>query len=236
MNVKFKPLKWYVNQLQTGKHFSYARYGDGEWHAILGDKGKNCDGHAYFDAMGKELAASLRTPYYHGTIPAVDRYVGLKRVNKYLRTAKLSDKQWYGGNVFVNAMRNGKLRPLVDVLRDKPFLYVGPRFLKDFCIHTLGADGVVTIPDVDCYLEKDHTLRLLRAMIHTLDTHIIGFSASMTTKVLIADLYPEFGDKLTMIDFGSVFDIFPDGGRTSRKYMRRLNRDELWRLNFGGGR
>ena len=41
--------------------FCHLRYGDGEFHSLLGRKGRNCDGHDYMsDTMGKELAETLR--------------------------------------------------------------------------------------------------------------------------------------------------------------------------------
>jgi len=234
INIQKLKLDFLVAHLKKGIPFSFARYGDGEWHAILGDEGENCDGHKYFKKMGQELSESLKTPFLHGIIPAVSREIGESRVQSYLESIGLPDKTWCDGNIFVDALKSGELRSLVEVLRTKRFIYVGPRFLTTFCYEVLGVALMIKIPQVNCYLRNQHTETIIREVSHTTGVEVIGFSASMATNCLIANLYPDFGRTTTMLDFGSIFDPFPSRGRRCRNYQKTLDREKLSELNFGG--
>lgn len=233
MNIRYMHLSLYVSRLVHRQHFSFARYGDGEWHAMLGDKGENCDGNLYYPEMGAELRASLNTPYYHATIPAV-KEVGMDRVHAYLDEHGMSDKQWEDGNVFRNALLKGGLRDIRRGLIHRKSVYVGPRFLRDFVLGTLGVDMFVVVPEHNCYVAKDRIINHVKAAIETVSAEIVGFSSGMATKVMIAELYPKYKRRLSMIDFGSVFDPFPKNGRLSRKYMRDMDVELLRSRNFSG--
>lgn len=232
MNLNSLPLKYYIALIKGGIPFSFVRYGDGEWHAILGDPGENCDGHAYFESLGKELSDSLHQPFFHATIPAV-KHVGMMRVGAYLAKHNLRDMEWHDGNVFVVAALKGELLPLVQEMRNRRLVYVGPHFLLSFATEILGAERFLTVPAVNCYLQIDVTMQRLRSILDQNPPDIVGFSASMTTNALISRLFPDYGDRTTFIDFGSLFDPFPDNGRISRKYMKYIPRDVLLRANFG---
>ena len=68
VRVRRMPLAYYVSMLSGGKPFSFSRFGDGEWNAILGKPGQNCDGHAFFPELGADLRDALiqKLPYLYG--------------------------------------------------------------------------------------------------------------------------------------------------------------------------
>ncbi|MEF8811131.1 MAG: hypothetical protein V5A47_09435, partial [Bacteroidales bacterium] len=57
-NFSYKDL---IDNLIDREPFAFARYGDGEWNAIFGKDGTNCDGHEYYEDMGKRLADIVRS-------------------------------------------------------------------------------------------------------------------------------------------------------------------------------
>ncbi len=93
-------------------HFSYARYGDGEWNAILGkadskgNPGKNCDNHKYFPDMGKRLKRIIdNKPKY---------YIGLQSLAIKQNTGKpeydrlVKKNQWCSTEIFTKASKKGR--------------------------------------------------------------------------------------------------------------------------------
>jgi hypothetical protein len=84
-NIEFRdtPPAQYVDALGRDEYFSFARYGDGEWSAILGKPGGNCDGHEYFPELRERLAAAVRTPrgYYYALQRHAMRTLGFKIVS-----------------------------------------------------------------------------------------------------------------------------------------------------------
>ena len=78
-------------KLERKENFSLSRFGDGEWAAILGFKGENCDGHYYFPELSKELASILKSnpQYYLAThLKTSDRI--RKEVEEYIVKNKIT--------------------------------------------------------------------------------------------------------------------------------------------------
>lgn len=82
----------------------------------------------------------------------------------------------------------------------------------------MGCGRFIAIPRKNCYLRKGLILRAAQQAILEGAT-VVGFSAGMTSNVLIDILWRDYGDRVALIDFGSVFD--PYAGVYSRSYMRR---------------
>lgn len=233
MRAISRNLQFYVNKIVNGEPFAFSRYGDGEWLAILGETGQNCDGHRYFPDMGEELRQSLHSPYYH-TVSPVARRVGERRIDDYLERVGLEDMEWHPGNVFVLASLAGELRPLVEAIRPLPMIYVGPTHLHDFMQREFPKTAYIEIHDKNAYLQRDATLDLILKFITRtrIEYKAIGFSAAMLTNCLIDALWLEHNN-LTMIDFGSVFD--PYAGVVNRSYMKGKDWQGLYRSNFESG-
>jgi hypothetical protein len=81
------------------------------------------------------------------------------------------------------------------------------------------------------YLKKDILLTRIRTAIDLYQPEVVGFSAGMTTNVLIYDLFPDYGQSLSLVDFGSVWDVY--AGRLSRSYQRRMDVETLREQNRG---
>lgn len=229
MNIIPYPLSHYTALLATGQPFSFARYGDGEWLAILGASGQNCDGHLYTPALERELGEAVTS--------GAD-YIFASRVtaqirDQVVRWCKLNgvDREWHSTEVFLEASLSGKLKPLVTVLRERYVGYVGPGHLLDFTNDAFGLVGFATIPKVNAYTYMPPMVRDALGLVD-LGADTLLISAGPAANALIHRLYPIVGRKVTLLDMGSVFD--PYAGVMSRSYAKRGGYDftKLYKANF----
>lgn len=229
METKRPSLDWYVQHIKAGPPFAFSRWGDGEFFAVLGQPGRNCDGHEYFPALGADLRRALQNqyPYTFAIGPQATRQMGTA-IERYLSERKIAI-DWHATDVFVTALIENRLQPLVDVLRNRAVHYVGPEHLFNNCKPGTVAGvfpwaSISVIPEKNCYLSKD---RIRDWILDTVTHHpadVIGFSAGMVSNVLIDELWPEIGSQVVMIDFGSLWDGY--AGRISRSYHKRVNYGE----------
>jgi hypothetical protein len=197
----------HVAFLSKGERYSFARFGDGEWSAIFGTDGANCDGHPYYPELGQRLRQCLVSPlpYLHGMQPLAMKTEGRKIV-RFLREHKVAIR-WSNADVFHDANKDGLLFPLVDQLRSMTVVLVGPAYLKAIGSF-IPLAGHIEIPARNCFLSID---KIEEAILHDSlqsDNRVYAISASMAAKVLINDLFPKIGDRNWLIDFGSLWDVY----------------------------
>lgn len=229
----YKPLSYYTEKIARGEHFAFSRYGDGEWNAIFGLPGQNCDGHLYFKELGKDLSASILAKhpapfhYARGTRGTVEHGV---RIHEWLAEHHTSTVEWYDCDVFLEASLGGYLLPFVQAMNTRDILYVGPSHIVR--LSQLRIHFFVETPLINCYLVKDSMLDAIRAILEV-GVDLVLFSAGMASNVLISELYPEYGSRVTFLDLGSLFDVYC--GVKSRKYARNPNYNwlELKTKNLG---
>ena len=198
----------FIHLIKEGINFKFARYGDGEFNAIFGKSGKNCDGHEYFPDLGEALKKSFNPEIITGiqplslTLPYAEKVlnlmIGLRLVN---------------ADVLHNASIDGKIIDLIYAIvgSNRQNVCVGPTHLTPLF------DSMIFIPDKNCWLQYDAIKRNLSEWIEENENGIILLCASMMSEVLISD----FRDaNVTMIDAGSVFD--PYVNVKSRKYHHKL--------------
>ena len=219
MTVADRPLSWFVDRIAGGPPLTFSRWGDGEWHAVLGrTQGKNCDGHPYTADLGLALRTVLKARPAHplGMQPLAVRVMGLK-IEAFLAANGLHDLDWVNADVFHNASRDGRLDPLVQVLRAKPLLLVGPPHLKAV-EGWLGAAGRVEAPARNAFaalgrLEAKSVAEAAKLP----DGGVVAVGVGMPAKVLVDTVSVAHGSRLHVVDFGSLWD--PYCGVKSRKYM-----------------
>lgn len=221
-----------IDHMANGVPFSFSRFGDGEWYSILRDRSldHNCDGHPYCVDMEDDFEKLMQDDYhyYHGLLSVSLRVFG-GRLKEYV-DAKNVKFPWYNGDALLDESVSGDLLPFVEQWRKKKTIYVGPDHLTDFLPH-LGTKMTVTIPQVNAYVLKDVLERKLYSLVFKGGYDAIGFSAGFVTKLIINDLFPLIGDRVTMIDFGSQFDGYVN--RRSRSYHRHHDWYKLKQSNFG---
>lgn len=218
-----RPLAWFVAQLQAGTPFAFSRWGDGEWHAVLGRvRGHNCDRHPFSLPLSQALRAVLdsRPPYLLGMQRLAQRIMG-PRIRAYLEPRTLHRLDWIDADVFHDASRLGQLGPLVAALNARAVLLVGPPHLSKLS-PWLGWQQRLEVPLVDCWAQYGQLRQDVAAVLRAARTSlVVGLSCGMPAKVLLHDLFHDFGRQHTLVDFGSVWDVY--AGVPSRVYMRAMS-------------
>jgi hypothetical protein len=212
------PITYFSDMMRKGHAYSFSRYGDGEWHAMFGRSGANCDGHKYFPKMGRELARTVREP--RKLIYGIQNMSARKLGDKIKPLLKPNyDYKWKDADVFHYASWNGVLFPMVQALRAKKVCLVGPKFLKKPALSFLYSGGFVEVPEKNCYHNKKHIKARMRQELA--DQKVFCICASMLAEILIWELFPTLGETCWLIDFGSVWDVY--ARHPSRRYHKHVN-------------
>lgn len=225
------PLEAFVTPLEKGEPYSFTRFGDGEWYAILGDPGANADGHQYFPQLGADLRRTMEQPlpYRYGMQPSVMGLDGL-RIRRYLERAGVT-VPWCNANVFHYANRDGELFPLVRALRAHRIVMIGPAHLRQLDGVVFPVSRFIEIPPLNCYLDMDRVRNEVADEAGRAEGSVFAFAASMMTNVIVHDLFPQFGKRHWMLDFGSVLDVY--AGVQSRSVYRDLDWSAAIARNLG---
>lgn len=202
-----------LSKIKERKAFSFSRWGDGEFNAIFGDKGKNCDGHQYFPDLGARLHKILVSgPSYYLGLQPISMSKQYKNYDRLQVFTKLLGINWVDADVLHNASAEKRLFQFIEALQGRYLVVVGPVHLSKIfeCVH------IVTLP-VNCWLNYQQVKNELHFHLDGVNNAVVLFSASMMSNVLIDD----FSDSHhTLIDTGSVFD--PYCGVFSRGYHYNL--------------
>jgi hypothetical protein len=214
----------HLDKINNKERYTFSRFGDGEWNAILEKAGSNCDGHQYFRDMGARLKDVLASsPSY---------YVGLQNLAHQQNTLIIDNYskefgiKWVASDIFHHASIKGNLQPLFDALSKRNVVIVGGSHLKSFNSKW----KFIEVPQHNCWTEYKSTLTKIQEFLLNNDADsisnpkdfVILFCASMMSNVLIDDLDPiaeVVG--VTLLDMGSLFD--PYVGVNSRSYHNKLN-------------
>ena len=228
-----KGLEFYINLMKSHTPFSFSRYGDGEWNAVINLGGANCDGHQYFPELGEDLKKSLcnKGDYFYALQPRAIRSMR-KPVQRFFRTQGIR-MQWHNADVFHDSNKRGKLFPLIAALRSMDVVMIGPGHLRALQDRVFPYREFLEIPSQNCYLAKEEIKKNVRALAGSHEMTVYAFSASMTTKVLIYELFPEIGKTNWLIDFGSLWDIYV--GVKSRNVYSKRDWSLLIEKNLTGG-
>ena len=221
-----------VEKLRNGEHFSFARYGDGEWQAILGPyEGANADGCRFTVELSKSLKRIFinQYPYYHALLRIARRKRG-QEISRFLKTYHIT-MPLFGGDVLLDKNLTGNLFPLIEQIRGKRVLYVGPNHLRGLKDNFFQYEAFINAPPNNAILHRKRIIRSVLRAVANRDIEVIGWSSGLAAKVFIDDVYGECGDTVTQIDFGSLFDGY--FGVPSRTYIRRIKWEGLFEINAG---
>ena len=228
-----RPLRDYVEQVQLGLPFSFARYGDGEWHCILGNFGeRNSNGCTYTKPLSDVLRAGLRKghPYEHSILRIARRNLG-PLIEKFLINHEIQI-EWTLGDTILEESLKGNIFPLIEQLRTKRILYVGPKHCRG--LNRMGFFSYVDYiqpPPRNAFTVRHDIVRNIAGSIKENNVQVVGYSSGLASKVFIDDIYQITDGEITQIDFGSMFDGY--FGIPSRSYIKRgkLNFRVLHELN-----
>ena len=208
-----------LRKLREGEQFSFSRWGDGEWNAVLGRSGENCDGHKYFPDMGQRLKEVLESK--------PDYYLGMQllalRLNQedkeFQRLYQMNE--WGDAEIIYNEVIGGGLDDLLDTIRcinyhnERDVIVVAPQHILDADIVSLSY-ACQEVNKKDAWLDYENVKLGLWGMIE--GSEIILYCCGMMAGVLIDD-FKHAG--VTQIDIGSAFD--PLCGVYSRSKYKQLH-------------
>lgn len=213
----------HIDKINNKERYTFSRFGDGEWNAILEKKGQNCDGHKYFPDMGLRLKEVLTSsPEYYVGLQNLAHRQNTEIIDNYANEYGI---KWVASDIFHHASIKGNLQPLLDALDTRNVILVGAEHLKNYNKKF----KFIPVPSKDCWTDYKKTLTRIQEYLLQNDAdnleepknYVILFCASMMSNVLIDDLHPiaeVVG--VTLIDMGSVFDPFV--GKNSRAYHKKL--------------
>lgn len=216
-----------IEKIHRKEAFAFSRYGDGEWNAILGKVGANCDGHEYFESLGKALRDALisQPNYYLGLQSLAMRVRGLE-ITKFITANNIRPiSEWGDADILHKASIKEMLPQFFEALDTTPYvLLVAPGYLKQINKY-FKYNAIVEVPTKNCWLHfrkiKHDILAILNEQTKRNNYIVVLFAAGMPSNVLVDDLHNLYKDKVTLIDAGSVFDPFV--GRNTRSYHKKLN-------------
>lgn len=216
-----------IEKIHEKETFAFSRYGDGEWNAILGKVGANCDGHEYFESLGKALRNVLisRPNYYLGLQSLAMRVIGLE-ITKFVTANNIRPiSEWGDADILHKASIKEMLPQFFEALDTTPYvLLVAPEYLKQINKY-FKYNAIVEVPTKNCWLHYKRIEYDILAILNEQTKYdnyvVVLFMAGMSSNVLIDALYNLYTDKVTLIDAGSVFDPFV--GRNTRSYHKKLN-------------
>ncbi len=208
------PLQSYIDRLKKWEPFKFARYGDGEWTAIMNPdptKG-NCDGHPYSYELSADLAKSIVEPSDKIEYGIQALSVGNMgdAIKAYVGPSKI---EWTNADVFHTASEARKLGPFADALRERGPIIVGARQWNNG--KWLKPKAFIQVPNQGVYSYKNEIIELIRKI--PMEGQVILLACSMLAEVIIYELRDT---EATIIDIGSVFD--PWLGILNRGYHEKL--------------
>lgn len=217
----------FLTKLKAKEPFTFSRFGDGEWMAILGFAGKNTDGHEYFPDMGAALGEVLKSrPKYsigiqnHALRGMGDDITGWLKIN-----GAEGLQIWLNADVWHRASIDGEFERFFEATKNRIVVMIGPPEYRNLHVVTGWVKSFwIQVPSVNCWKSKDHIVQAVENYLHPYektDVNVVClFSASMAANVMIDELYQSYGEQHTFLDLGSVFS--PYVGVSNRSYHKKI--------------
>jgi len=233
-------LSHYVRLLNANIPFSMARYFDGEWNIITGRRGfpnRTGGGHLYYPQLANDLKQSVLNPhsseqFYYGT------WMNIAKPH-FSRQFCLDNNipiTWYDGYIFHQALMEGKLFPLIDAMRRKEIVFIGPPSLREVEKCLFPCKHYVEIIERDCYVQKKFMIK--EGIKYATKNCVIAVHASLGGKVIVYELFKHLKETCFIIDFGSIWNPFCEDSRMRGWWRKTMDNDmgkfyQLLKMNLG---
>ena len=208
-----KMCQWLIE----GWPFAFSRFGDGEWSCVLGEMGANADGVEYSPSLARRLRDILKQPqetsYLFGMQNKAQRDMG-PRINRWMAENNVT-KQWIDADIFHDASERVLLKEFFDSLCDRRVIVVGPYWLIHMKRFINYAHHII-VPQGQAWRTYFDILDATENV--TGKDDVVLVSAGMAGKGLVDDLWE---NDSTILDMGSVFDVYC-GGRCTRRYHHKV--------------
>ncbi len=236
MKIKEMPLRQYVDRLKDNKHFSFVRYGDGEWKALIKGSGSvACRMQVVNPQIQIDMIRSLTDHAAELGIVFGMQSHGLRvsgqLIPDFLQKHKLENIRWIDADVFHSASRDGLLYPLVEQLRKMKVVIIGPNLLRSLSGH-IRYIKFIEVNMKNCYQDQAAIKEKILQVHNELKENVVySFCCGPLAETLILDLHSQM-PKNFLIDFGSLWDVFC--GVRSRGYTANSKyTDDILRKNIG---
>jgi len=212
----------FLRDMMSGLCFSFARYGDSDWHSLLEINSTNADGHGHFDSLRQEKLKGLRNPEIRKGYGGQIRRLNGQEVHDWLIENSMEDLVFYQQDIFIymlqDSLAHGTRFPLLDVLDNRNVVTVGPDYHRLLGVWMPVMEHV-EIPGVNCYQEVDRIADEVLDGIE--DGDVVLISAGMASTVLVDRLHGKFQGWI--LDLGSVWE--PLLGRCTRTWHKQFIQD-----------
>ena len=230
-------------RIEADEVFSFARYGDGEFHWLVGKPGfVNRSGHMTFEDGSRALRQTLldygkdgklkgkQPPFLLGGPTFFYGYGNEERKKRFgwyeewIREHGLTHLHWVSNLVFTGSSQRAaearEVYALLAVLRKKHVVIVGPPWLERLPPSVLGTayKKYIRVPPHNCWLCKDRIKRhILEYWTATTERPIFfSLSCAYTANILVHELADSVGKDSWLVDVGSLWD--PYAGYHQRGY------------------
>lgn len=221
--LKRLKLDWYISRFKNQEYYSFVRWGDAEWGALIRTSGDS-DGHGrypYSPELNRRMWKSLLKYYEEKNLifGICDRVWKpmIQRGEIWLREHKLSNINWVYSEIFTLASMAGTLFPLIEELRKHKIIVIGPQRLRRLPERVFKFTDFIEIHHKTGWNDSSVPKRVLKCKQKYGNGIIYSFSAGIGSNVFIPNLHRSMNGNF-LIDFGSVWDIFC--GKVTRIYMR----------------
>ena len=236
IKIKDVPLSDYVDRLKDDKYFSFVRYGDGEWKAIMEGSGEvACRLQTINSRIQSDMIRSLTEHAAEQGVIFGMQSRGLRifgrDILRFLQSYNIELK-WVEADVFHYASRDGLLYPLIKQLREMKMVIVGPSILRGLLDNVFPDAKFIEVSEKNCYKEQEAIKSsILQAHNESKENTVYSFCCGPLAETLILDLHLQMPNNF-LIDFGSLWDVFC--GVRSRKYTNSEKYSgEILRKNMG---
>lgn len=226
VQIRNVPFEQFIIWLETNQHFSFVRYGDGEWKALMKTSGRSGGAHRIWPEFHRDMRRVLfRNAHTLTVLFGLQRRTyrpagKQKEIENFIDRFHLEGINWADADVFHHASKGGNLFPLIRELRKKMTVIVGPGFLRALKKDIFRHAKFIKIPEGNCYREKDPIIdKCLLAQKEMGDNLVFSFSAGPAAEAWIL-LLQEKMPRNFFIDAGSLWDVF--AGRRTRQYTQDM--------------
>ena len=211
-----------IHLIKTNTPVSFSKYGDGEYHCAISDKGQNCDYDKYTDKLKDGLIASFK--YMIDENNSENTLIGMWHTEDKCRfwQSLVENKQkirWVNYHTLIidinddfrNAHINNSLKnkiALYQSIQDsslKKFVVCNPLMLKMRLLFK--ADEMIHVPFQNWFDDHfDDVLHQLKNKIGDNPQPMVLTACGMSAKILIAELHKTYPNGI-FLDIGSAMDL-----------------------------
>jgi len=220
-----------LERLRTRHPFAFSRWGDGEWacmaHTAVSRQHANCDKHRYFQTLGQALFRVLidKPSYGMGLQPKATQD-DPECIIRMLGAAAFTPV-WGDADIFHDASQAGTFwDSFWGAIEEGGYakVIVGPSSLiLDYRIMEHTTEEIM-VPERNCWLNYEATkakcVEFCEEFLLAHQHPLVLCCCGMMANVLIHELWQMYGERVTLLDMGSVFD--PYVGKDSRRYHWKI--------------